>query len=121
MKSIELYTTRIFIEGYPESRQANYKYVLVESEKEIEYLEQQIVIPCFGIEIIREDIEKDSVRSIERDRIECMTPSRYKAIQLIKKLYENCVSPIHLLEIAGPFADEWVEDFDQVSSNILAQ
>ena len=121
MKSMEIFTLGTFIEGHPKSRQANYRYLLLESEKEIEDYGQKMILTCFGIEIVREDIDKGLAYSEERERIECMTTYRYKAVQLLKKLYDNCVSPIELIEIAGPIADEWVNDFNNILQNIAVQ
>lgn len=120
-RTLELYATQIFVEGYPKSRQASYKYMLIEQEKEIEYLDRKVSVPCFGIEIVREDFDGDRIYYTERNKIECMTIYRYKVVQLIKKFYENCVSPIHLVDIAGSAADEWVSDFDEALTNMQAQ
>lgn len=121
MKSIELYASRVFVEGYPKSRYANYRYMLLESEREMNCLGQKYMVPCFGIEVIREDMDGDNIYAIDRDKIEIMTTYRYKAVQLLKKLYDNSVSPINLIEIAGPIADEWVSDFDDVISGTAVQ
>lgn len=121
MKFIELYAIRIFVEGYPKSRHANYKYILLEDEREIEYGNGKCKIPCFGIEVIREDMEEDKIYEVAEDRIEVLTTYRYKAIQLLKKLYENCASPVNLIEIAGPIADEWVDDFNEALSGTAVQ
>jgi hypothetical protein len=120
-RAVELYATKIFIEGYPKCRQANYRYMLLEGEKEIENFGQTVTVPCFGVEIVREDMVEDHVYSVESDKIECMTIYRYKAVQLLKKLYDNFVSPIHLVDVAGEMADEWTSDFDEALNNIQAQ
>lgn len=120
-RATELYKTQILIEGYPNCRQANYRYLVLESEKEIIYSDRKVRIPCYGIEIIREDFKDDCIYSKESEKIECMTVYKHKVIKLLKKLYDNCVSPLHLIEIAGPIADEWVSDFDDLLSNIQAQ
>jgi len=111
--SIELYALKVYIEGCDKNRQAMYRYLLLESRKEIEYFDKKIEVPCFGVAIVREDIEDGKVCSVESDRIEWLTTYRYKAVQILKKLYENNVSPIHLVDIVGPIADEWVSDFDE--------
>ncbi|HBM76317.1 MAG TPA: hypothetical protein DD429_12305 [Clostridiaceae bacterium] len=120
-KALELYATQMFIDGYPNGRQANYRYMLLEEEKEIEYFNQKITVPCYGVEIIREDLDQDDIYSIEKNSIEYMTTYKYKVVQLIKKLYDNCVSPLHLIDIAGSLADEWVCDFDEILNDIQAQ
>jgi hypothetical protein len=112
-KSVVLYETRVDIDGWGKGRQARYKYILLEGQKEIENSGQKHVLPCFGVEIIREDFDKGRVCTVESDRIECLSTYRHKVSQLVKKLYINLVSPIHLIDIAGPLADEWVSDFDR--------
>jgi hypothetical protein len=121
MKSLELYASKVFIEGYPKSRHANYKYILLESERIMESIEEKSLIPCFGIEVVREDIEDGEIYGVEKDRIEVMTTYRYKAVRFLRKLYDNCVSPVNFIEIAGPIADEWVGDFDEILSGTAVQ
>lgn len=120
-RAVELYATRIFIEGYPRCRQATYKYMLLEGEKEIENFGQTLKVPCFGVEIIREDMDDDHIYAMDSDKIEAMTTYKYKAVQLLKKLYDNFVSPVHLLDVAGDIADEWTSDFDEAFANTAVQ
>lgn len=120
-RSIEQYSIKVNIEGWDSNRQAIYKYMLLECEKKIEFDNQTVKLPCFGVEIIREYIGDDNACKVERDNIECITTYKYKAVQLLKKLYENCVSPIHLVDIAGSMADDWTSDFDEQLSAIAAQ
>jgi len=120
-KSTELYSIKVNIEDWDSVKQAVYKYMLLECEKEIEYYNKTVKLPCFGVEIIREYIGEGNAYQIERDSIESITTYKYKAVQLLKKLYENCVSPIHLIDIAGPIADEWTVDFDEQLNAMAAQ
>lgn len=115
-RSTVMYEVRVDIDG--RERQAKYKYILLEGEMIHESSGEKVLVPCYGIEIIREDIKGNSVYAFEDDRIECMSVYKYKVVKLIKKLYINLVSPIHLVDIAGPFADEWVSDFDDQQNNI---
>lgn len=117
-KSTLLYEARVDIDGWGKGRQAKYKYFLLESEIEVMCQDGKTQLPCYGIEVIREDLDKGSVCAIVQDRIERVSSYKYKVAQLIKKLYINLVSPVHLIEIAGPFADEWVRDFDSEVNNI---
>jgi len=121
VKSTEVYSAKASIEEWQNDRQAIYRYKLLECEKEIEISNQYAILPCYGIEIIREDLVGGCVYSVERDSIECMTTYKYKAAQLLKRLYDNCASPVHLIDIAGPIADEWVSDFDDQLNSIAAQ
>jgi phosphoribosylformimino-5-aminoimidazole carboxamide ribonucleotide (ProFAR) isomerase len=95
--------------------------VLLECQKEIDDGGLNLSIPCYGVEIVREDLRDDRAYHVEKDRIESMTTYKYKVVRLIRELYEKGVSPIHLLDIAGPLADEWVEDFDDEINRIKAQ
>lgn len=118
LNSVEMYSTVIDMNESENNRKCKYRYILLEGEKKLEHAGDAVVLPCFGAEIIREDIVDGSVCYIESDRIPCMTTYRYKAAQLVKKLYVNMVSPVHLIDIAGPLADEWVEDFDRQLNKI---
>lgn len=120
-RETELYATKIFVEGYPKCRQANYRYILLEGEKELDNFGKKVKVPCFGVEIIREDMKDDHIYSVASDKIECMTIYKYKVVQLIKKLYDNLVSPLHLIDIAGEMADEWTSDFDDALNKTEAQ
>lgn len=85
-----------------------YKYKLIKSlmgEEEV-----------FGIEIERIDIKGDLIIDSFKDSIDLISPIEEKVSKLLKMLYENQVSPIHLIDIIGPYADEYVSDFDNIYS-----
>lgn len=117
-RSTVMYEARVDIDGWGKERQAKYKYILLEGDMVYENSGEKVMLPCYGIEIVREDIKGNSVYAFEEDRIECMSVYKYKVVQLIKKLYINLVSPIHLIDIAGPFADEWAGDFDDQQNSV---
>lgn len=119
LDSIEMYSTLIDT-GEGDNRRCKYRYMLLEGDKDICNQQETVTLPCFGVEIIREDIVDGNVCSMESDRIPCMTTYRYKAVQLIKKLYVNTVSPLHLIDVAGSLADEWVDDFERQLNGISA-
>lgn len=118
MKETEVFAVKTFLNSYPKNRYANFRYMLLEDEKEMKNADQVTKVKCFGAEIIREDLDGDCIYARESDRIECITPYRYKAVQLLKKLFDGCVSPIHLIDIAGPIVDEWVSDFDLEQASV---
>ena len=120
-KSCELFTAKANTEDDRNNRTVNYRYILLECEKEIEYCGKKCLVSCFGVEIIREDVSHNSEYSTDSDRIENMTTYKYKIMQLIKKLYDNCVSPIHLIDIAGGYSDEWIDDFESQLSSTAVQ
>lgn len=69
-------------------------------------------IAVYGIEIERKDYVGLQNVNLEREKIDMISIHRYKVKQLLMKLYNNQVSPIHLIEIAGTYADEHVYEFD---------
>ncbi|WP_040213314.1 DUF6514 family protein [Clostridium polynesiense] len=70
-------------------------------------------IQAYGIEIERIDMEGEDIINIERDSIDSITPQRYKVYDLINILYDNEVSPIHLVDIIGEYVDSYISDFDK--------
>ena len=69
-------------------------------------------IIVYGIEIERKDCVGLKNINLEREKIEMISPHRYKVKQLLKTLYNNQVSPIHLIDIIGSYADEQAYEFD---------
>jgi hypothetical protein len=53
-KHEELFAKTCFIEGWTDSRQAKYRYVLLECQKEIDDEDLSLNIPCYGVEIVRD-------------------------------------------------------------------
>lgn len=107
-KSIEMFNTKLVLDEESERKEVLYHYVLLESEKIIAGIKMQ----CFGLKIIKEDICKNVCFYTESDEFEYITTYRYKAVKLLKKLYENCVSPLHLIDVIEPYLEEWINDFD---------
>jgi hypothetical protein len=75
--------------------------------------DEAMVVPTYGIEIERQDIVNDCIINIERDSVESISPYRHKVHDLIKLLFDNCVSPIHLIEVLGDYIDEYIVDFNE--------
>lgn len=69
-------------------------------------------VQSYGIEIERQDVVNGNVVNFERDRVLDISPDRYKVHTLLKLLYENGVSPLHLIDVAGEYIDEYIMDFD---------
>lgn len=70
----------------------------------------------FGIEVERVEIKGDLIISSFKDSVELISPVKEKVIKLLNMLYENQVSPIHLVDIIGPYVDEYVSDFNKIYS-----
>lgn len=96
----------------------NYFYRLVKSEILMSTYDDPTSVQAYGIEVERQDIVDDMVVCIERDCVQNISPQRYKVKNLIKMLYDNTVSPIHMIDILGDYIDEYIIDFDEVSKNI---
>lgn len=73
---------------------------------------------AYGIEIERADYKNDIIVNIDRDRVKLISPNLQKVRDLLGMLYENQVSPIHLIDIIGEKVDEWVVDFENSSCTI---
>lgn len=69
-------------------------------------------IIAYGIEIERKDYVGLKNINLEREKIEVISPHRYKVKQLLRNLYNNQVSPYHLIDIIGSYADEYAYEFD---------
>ncbi len=70
-------------------------------------------VQAYGIEVERIDTEGNEVINVERDCVECISPHPHKVYELLNILYNNAVSPIHLIDIIGEYVDECVSDFDE--------
>jgi hypothetical protein len=96
----------------------NYFYRLVKSEMSVSMYGELTQVQAYGIEIERQDILDDTVVFIERDCVENISPQRHKVKNLLKMLYDNNVSPIHMIDILGEYIDEYIVDFDEMLKNI---
>lgn len=68
----------------------------------------------FGIEIERTDYKGELEIDSYKDSVELISPVESKVKDLLKMLYENQVSPIHLIDIIGEYVDEYVNDFKNI-------
>ena len=96
----------------------NYFYRLVKSQMNVAMDNESTEVQAYGIEIERQDIVDDVVVFIERDCVENISPQRHKVKNLLKLLYENTVSPIHMIEVLGDYIDEYISDFDEMLKDI---
>lgn len=85
----------------------NYFYRLIESE----YKGNTV----YGIEIERKDYIGIKNINIIRDRIDKISYKEEEAKGILVNLYKNNLSPIHLIEVAGEYAD----DFSYKADNYL--
>ncbi|MFT5874762.1 MAG: hypothetical protein ACI8WT_003739 [Clostridium sp.] len=95
-----------------------YFYRLVKSQIFVSVYGIPTEVQAYGIEIERQDIVDDTVVFIQRDCVKNISPQRHKVKSLIKMLYDNTVSPIHMIEILGDYIDEYISDFDEILKSI---
>ena len=89
-----------------------YRYYLTQNGKGICKEGGTVTVLSYGIEAICEKVLMGVPIEVSNDFLDSISPYREKVLGLIEFLKENEVSPVHLVEIAGPFADEWIEDFE---------
>ncbi|POO86950.1 DUF6514 family protein [Clostridium sp. 3-3] len=82
----------------------NYSYRLIKSDYR--------GTPVYGIEIERKDYIGIKNINIERDKVTMISFEKDKAEDILKKLYQNQLSPIHLVDIIGCYADEFSYEAD---------
>lgn len=97
--------------------QYNYSYRIIKDKVSFsEY--DKLEIQSYGIEVERQDIVDGKLTEVERDSIKCISPHRHKVHNLVKMLYDNIVSPLHLVDILGEYIDEYITDFDEILKDI---
>ncbi|AYD39375.1 hypothetical protein D4Z93_01985 [Clostridium fermenticellae] len=90
----------------------NYIYKLLKDKVMITYKKQALELECYGIEIERQDLKDNKIINSEKDFVKNISPQKYKVYNLLKMLYNNGVSPIHLIDVLGEYIDEYIIDFD---------
>lgn len=91
----------------------NYIYRLIKSGMSVYIKNQLTLIQTYGIEIERQDVVDGVTVILERDCVKSISPQRHKVHELLKMLYDNNVSPVHLIDVLGEYIDSYVEDFDK--------
>ncbi len=91
----------------------SYHYRMLKSNISLDYSNQSVEVQAYGIEVERQDIKDGKVINIERNYVRGISPQRHKVHKLLKLLYDNSVSPIHLIDILGDYIDEYIVDFDK--------
>jgi len=77
-----------------------------------------IEVQTYGIEVERQDISNGVLVGVERDCIKNISPHRHKVHNLLKLLFNNSVSPVHLVDILGEYVDEYVTDYNEALDKI---
>ncbi|MBI6873250.1 DUF6514 family protein, partial [Clostridium aciditolerans] len=91
---------------------------LLKGNISITYGVDTIEVQSYGIEIERQDLVDGKLVNIERDCVKSISPERHKVHNLMKLLYDNNVSPIHLIDVLGDYIDEYIVDFDKEIKDI---
>ena len=86
------------------------------NEKEVKYIyritESNIKSrQAFGIEIERQDFKDGEVINLERDTVKLVAKEEKKAHDILLLLFNNLVSPIHLVDIVGEYSDLCAAEF----------
>ncbi len=115
-KKMEICNCRIETE---EEAACIFRYFLHEGTKNIYVNDSYINVPCYGIEITSEKLLKGRLVEIYSDRIDVVSSVKDKVLSLIEFLKDNEVSPIHIFDIVGDYADEWVGDFDRDAKALM--
>lgn len=97
----------------------NYFYRLVKSQISVSMYDEVTKVQAYGIEIERQDTVSGIVECIQRDSVLNISPQRHKVKELFKMVYENTVSPIHIIDILGEYIDDYTSDFDEMLNNIV--
>lgn len=86
------------------------------NEKEVKYIyrmtEKNIKNrQAFGIEIERQDFNDGQVVNLERDYVSLVASEEKRANDILLLLFNNLVSPIHLVDIVGEYSDLCAAEF----------
>ena len=101
-----------------EDKEYIYYYKLIESDLNLSWKQEDIKVQSYGIEITRKDFQNEQFIKVENNNIRHISPHRYKVHNLLKMLYEQTVSPIHLIDVIGAYTDEYVVDYENVFKNV---
>ena len=70
-------------------------------------------LTLFGIEVERVDYINGKMVNIEREVIEKISDELGKVEALHKLVLDNLVSPIHLIDVLGQYADKYIEEIEE--------
>ena len=81
------------------------KYIYRMTEKSIKNRQ------AFWIEIERQDFNNGEIINLERDSVSLVASEEMKANDILVMLFNNLVSPIHLVDIVGEYSDLCAAEF----------
>ena len=100
---------RILEEG---SKKYKYNYILTKNDLSVSVEDGCVEVPAYGIIVEKENYIDGELKGIDKDSIEYISPYRHKVQEMLKLLYENVVSPVHLVDVLGEKVDKCVADFE---------
>lgn len=92
-----------------------YYFKMTKSTIKINGAQLPYELQSYGIEIERQDMIAEKLIKTEKDYIKFISPHKYKVHNLLKILYDNMVSPIHLVDVAGEYVDGFSCDYDLIT------
>lgn len=98
----------------------HYNYKLIRGFVTMQVGNEVLAIQSYGIEVERQDLKKGSVVNTVKESIQNISPQRHKVQELLRMIYKNGVSPIHLVEVLGEYVDTYIADFDLDVNNKTA-
>lgn len=103
---------RILEEG---TKKYKYNYTLMKNNLSISNEDGCFEVPAYGIKVEREDYIEGKLVGTDKDSIKYISPYRHKVQEMLKLLYENIVSPVHLIDVIGEKVDKCVSDFENTN------
>lgn len=100
---------RILEEG---SKKYKYNYILTKNDLSVSTGDSCAEVPAYGIMVEKENYINGELIGVDKDSIEHISPYRHKVQEMLKLLYENVVSPVHLVDVIGEKVDKCVSDFE---------
>lgn len=87
-----------------DDKEINYIYRITENKLKS--------VQAFGIEIERQDFNNGEITNLERDSISIVSSKEKRANEILMLLFNNSVSPVHLVDIVGEYSDLCINDFN---------
>jgi len=69
-------------------------------------------ITAYGIEVERKDYIDSKNVNLERDKIDIISPEKEDVEKMLIKIWNNQLSPIHLVDVLGTYVDDNVYKFN---------
>lgn len=69
-------------------------------------------VTAYGIEVERKDYVGSKNVNLERDKIDVISPEKEDVEKMLIKIWNNQLSPIHLVDVLGAYVDDKVYKFN---------